>query len=466
MPEPSASSPPRTRRTALVLLALLLALHGSSLAGPLADGQGGNCAAMFALMTRNAQARGLLSTRAVPLLNPAPPAPDDIVAPYTHHPPGLPWLVMAAAQLPLALETAERLVALALFAWSTLLLAGLARSLADERAALATGLAWLLLPSGVLHGLLVNYETIAVPPMLGLTGALLIRRARAARWALLAALCDWISVLPALLAGPVAGWRRALPALGAAVGMGLAVLAHGRLLGGGTTGETLAQALAATFLGPDFDPAAWWTALLRDGGTLFGLAGPAALLAFAHADGTRRAVLALLLACGLLNVGLFAHHASSHEHFWLLLAPFVALGSALLAFPHPRRGRGAGALVLAALLAGGWVFALDAPGSRGSTAQSERAAAFAQVADAHAVYVTPRGVALVFLAGAERLVLPYPVADAATARAAARRYAARFVRSARPAWVFVHRDDPLPPWLATLGPGEARGAFLFWPLHD
>jgi hypothetical protein len=449
-----------------VLLALLLALHGPSLRGPMPDGQAGNCAAMFALMAQNAEARGLAETRAVPVLNPAPPAVDDVLVPYTHHPPGLPWLVMAASRLPLALTTAERVVALALFAWSTLLLAALGRRLAGPRAGLAAGLAWILLPSGVLHGLLVNYETIAVPPMLGLTSALLVTKRGGARWSGLAAACDWVAVLPALLAWPLVGLRRVAPALLAAGVVGLGVMLHGRLLGAGTTGETLAQALAATFLGPDFDAGAFAAAALRDGGTLLGLAAPMALAAFALADGVGRRVLLVLLGTGVLNVTLFAHHASSHEHFWLLLAPFTALGAGVLAFPDPRRSNAWGALVLGLVLAGGWAFATDAPGSRSATRQSDRATAFAEVAEARAVHVTPSGVPLVFLANARRLVVPYPVGDLAGARTAAAAYGARFARSPRPRWAFVHGDDPTPTWLSTLGPGELRGPFRFWPLDE
>ncbi|MHC5212761.1 MAG: hypothetical protein ACYTG2_18790, partial [Planctomycetota bacterium] len=100
-PEPILdAAPPPTRPglrpwTAVMLVALGLALHVGDLGGPFPDGQQGNCGAMFAIFARNEHAvGGLLATRGVPIVNPVPPASIEHAAYYTHHPPGLPWLVM------------------------------------------------------------------------------------------------------------------------------------------------------------------------------------------------------------------------------------------------------------------------------------------------------------------------------------------------------------------------------------
>ena len=92
-PSPRPGLAPRAA-LALVLLALLV--QGARLSGPFPDGQHGNCGAMFAIMARNARALGFVEGGAVPLLHLVPPAPGEARETYSHHPPGLPWLVMAA----------------------------------------------------------------------------------------------------------------------------------------------------------------------------------------------------------------------------------------------------------------------------------------------------------------------------------------------------------------------------------
>ena len=464
----TAAQPPahRSAPRALALALLMLAIHAGSLAGPLRDGQGGNCAAMFAIMTRNVEHVGWAATRGVPLVNPVPPRPGESLVPYAHHPPGLPWLLAAAARLPLALHTAERLVALALWILSVLLVADLAQRVATPRAGWAAGLALALLPAGVLDGLLVNYESVALPCVLGLTRALLLGRGGVSAWAAAAALTDWIGLAPLALAAAWAPRRRTLTGLVVGGAAAVAALLHGRMLGAGTTAETLGQALAATFLGPDFQWAAWARAWLSGAGTLFGLALPCALLAFIGAPARRRQVLFVLLGVGLLNVSLFAHHASSHEHFWLLFAPFVALALGCLAFPHERRSWVAGLVVLGVLLASSWISAWELPGARQTHRQSDRAQAFAAVSDPRAVHVTPQGVPLVFLEAAARHVLPQPLGAAADARTAAEAYARRFALVEAPRFVFVHDGDAVPDWVAGLGPSQRRGDYRFWSLDD
>lgn len=452
----------RWRAAWLVLTALVL--HVPHLAGPLRDGQGGNCAAMFTLMARNFDALGLTATAGVPLINLVPPAPGETLVPYTHHPPGLPWLVTLAGHLPIPRELGQRLLALLLTIASALLLADLAAAVAGPRAALAAGLLFLLLPAGVLHGLLVNYETVALTALLGLTRALLLQRRGAAAWAACAALADWVALLPLVLVPWVAPRRRALSAGLTGAAVATAALLHGRWLAAPTTGETLAQALAATFLGPDFSLRAWGEAWLRHGGTLFGLAGPLVLLGLAAAPAACRRALGWLLAAGLFNVGVFSHHATSHEHFWLLLWPGVALGLGWLAFPGDRRPAWMGAGLLAVLLGLGWSSAWGEPARRASTSASLAGAAFAAVSEPRAIHVTPDGASLVFLAAAGRQVWPYAVGDVAAARRAVAACASRFGRSPGPAVVFARADAGAPAWLAALGPGERRGAYRFWDL--
>src|SRR5262249_11378681 len=152
-----------------------VALHAARLTGPFTDGQTGNCGAMFALFARNEHALGgLLATHGVPIVNPVPPRSLAEAEFYTHHPPGLPWAVMLAGRLPVGIETAGRLVALLARLATALLLADLAARLAGWRAALAAGVFALALPAGLHEGLLVNYETVAVPGALLLFRALLL----------------------------------------------------------------------------------------------------------------------------------------------------------------------------------------------------------------------------------------------------------------------------------------------------
>jgi len=436
---------------ALLLAVLGLLLAAPRLSGPFTDGQAGNCGALFALFERNARVLGLAATHGVPVVNPVPPADSAHAEFYAHHPPGLPWLVMLAGRAPgLSVEASSRLVALACFLLSTLLLADLAARLAGPGAALAAGLLMLLLPAGRHDATLVNYETVAVPALLALLRSLRLGLGQAWRAAALAALLDWVALLP-LLSGPGAAgrraWWRALGAAGAVV-LGFALLA--RSVAPAAAGGTAAQALGATFLAPDFDAQAWFAALRAHPTALYGWALlPAALglLALPRQAAALRGVLLALLATGAFNVLVFAKHSTGHEHFWLLLLPWVSLSTATLLFPGTLAGgppRSLALGVLAAVLAAGtWQAQQQAP-ERTRTDQAALADRFALETPVEAIYVRPAGAPLVFLQRAQRHVVPAPAGSAAEARAAAEAWRARFGLPAT--W----------PVLLALAPGESE----------
>jgi hypothetical protein len=456
-----------------VLALVGVALHAGRLTGPFTDGQTGNCGAMFAIFARNEYALGgLLATHGVPIVNPVPPPSLAQAEFYTHHPPGLPWAVMLAGRLPLAIETAGRLVALLATLATALLVADLASRLAGWRAALAAGLFALALPAGLHDGLLVNYETVALPGALLLLRALLFDVGRPAVAGLLAALADWVALLPLLLCWRGSRRSRWLQAAGAAA---LVVALFGvvaREVAPSSAAETLAQARGSSLLAADFTWSAWASAVADHVWTFYGLAACMALagLAVARLRGASRltGVLLRLLAFGALNLVLFARHATGHEHYVLLLLPFVALGTATLLFPRDEAARPPAALgaVLAGalLLLGGQQYRDDAP-ARAATGQAELADRFRAVSSDGEIYVRPTGASFVFLHRAERHVSPNPVDSPEAARAAAESYRERFDLGALPAFVVLAPGEPVPEWLAALGSPEAREGFRFAPLR-
>lgn len=466
---PQCDGSPLPRVAVLILGLIAAALFVPRLQGPFSDGQRGNCGAMFAIMERNARALGWAATYGVPLLNPVPPDADGPLETYSHHPPGLPWAVMLAARLPGDVETTSRLVALLLTLCSCWLAADLAARLSGARAGLAAGLLMLLLPAGLHHGLLVNYETIAIPALLLLTRTLVLSRGPPLPAGLLAGFADWIALLPLLLlvCGPVSRRRWLKAACGGSLVIAMTfVLA--RQLTPSSAGETLSQGLAATFLGPRFDPRAWASGMLRHLWTLYSLAllpALAALLFIRRRPATLRRLLWVLLGCGLFNVVVFAHHATSHEHFSLVLLPYIALSTATLLFPRGDELRRwplrSSAILLAILVGAAFGAAADWP-QRQNTSQARQADALAEVSDLSAIYLFPDGVPLVFLQRARRHVWPGTVGDLSGARRAARAYSERFGTAPLPGRLVLNAETDVPAWVAALGPGEVRGPFRMW----
>ena len=479
LPAATSPTPPRApapegqplARTALLLLGLLAAaLFVPQLSGPFTDGQRGNCGAMFSIMERNERALGWATTLGVPVLNPVPPPAQGPLETYSHHPPGLPWAVMLAGRLPLAIETTSRLVALLLTLCSCLLAADMAARLAGNPAGFATGLLMLLLPAGLHHGLLVNYETITIPAMLWLTRALLLERGRPWVAGLAAGLADWFALLPLVFSLGSVGRRRWLSATaGGAVIIALTFV-MARQLTPASAGETLAQGLAATFLGPLFDSGAWARGMADHLWTLYSLAlFPAALSVFliGRRPPVLRRALWLLLGCGVSNVVVFAHHATSHEHFSLVLLPYVALSTATLLFPSSNRVvrlRLIPSALLLGILATGTLAVIDTWPQRHNTSQAQRADALAEVSDLSAVYVFPGGVPLVFLHRAQRHVWPGAAGDLSAAQAATQSYNQRFGTTSLPGRLVLEADAPIPPWINALGPPVPEGRFNLWDI--
>lgn len=464
---PAAPRPGLSPGLALLLLALGLALNLPHLRGPFTDGQSGNCGAMFAIFERNAKVLGLPATRGVPVVNPVPPAGADAAEYYAHHPPGLPWLVMLAGRVPgLSIEPASRLVALAAFLGTVLLLADLAASLAGPGAAAAAGLLTLLLPAGRHHALLVNYETVAVPALLLLLRALRLGRGRPWSAAAVAALMDWVALLPLATGAGAGGWRAWRRAVLAAIAVVAGFVLLARSVAPQSAGGTAAQALAATFLAPDFDAAAWLAALRTHLGALYGWALLPALLSLVprgRHPPALRAVLGTLLAAGLLNVTVFARHATGHEHFALLLLPWVALSSAVLLFPGRPAAGPPRALALGGLAALLLVSTLQAQAAAPARAHADQAALadrLAGQAPLEALYVRPEGAPFVFLHRARRHVAPQGAASLEQAVAAAAALRARFGLPAEwPAWLALAPGEAAPAWASGLPRGPDAGGF-------
>ena len=468
-----ATPRPGLRPLAALLLVLLgLALHAGALRGPFTDGQAGNCGAMFAIFARNEHALGgLLATHGVPIVNPVPPASLDGAEFYTHHPPGLPWAVMLAGRLPIAIETAGRLVALLATLATALLLADLAARLAGWRAALAAGTFALALPAGLHDGLLVNYETVAIPAALLLFRALLLDEGRPAAAGLIAALADWVALLPLALCWRGSRRSRWLAAASAAALVLVLWIVLAGEVAPASGAETLAQAVGTSVLARDFSWGEWAAAVGRHLWTLFGaalLVAAAGLVAALARGASRLAGLLLrLLAFGGLNLLLFARHATGHEHYALLLLPFVALAAATALFPRDEAARppaGLGALLAGALLLLGGQQYREAAPPRSAVGQAELADAFRAVTSTDELYLRPAGASFVFLHRAGRHVSPTPVGSVEAARAAADALRARFELGARPAFVVLARDEAVPGWLAGLGPPQARGELRLFPL--
>ncbi len=450
-------------------------LHGRQLTGPLTDGNHGNCAAMFAIFARNAEALGWSATGGVPVVNPLPPATVEQAQFYTNHPPGLPWLVQLAAQAPWAIETAGRVVALLLTLVATLLAAGLAARCtpaAPRAAGLAAGLTFLALPAGWYPGLLVNYETIAMPALLGLVGTLLFGGRRSALWGLAAAAADWVAVLPLACTlgllrqsdGSRRRWLRA--AAGALVGVVLTAVLMGRRAQG-SLAVTLDQARRASFLGPEFDARLWWDALGTHVTALFlGWWFLAVVLAaglwFTHGAGRR--ALACLTAVGALNVLLFAQHATGHETFSLLWLPALAVATGSALFARPDLPAPVAWLILAAILGLSAQRAGVETSARSQTSWASSGRAFQAAVEPDAIYVSTGGVPFVFLHAAARHVSPYAAGSADEAGLRARAYREAFGLRPLPARVFVPAGRVSPPWLTALGQPRARGDFLIYDL--
>lgn len=449
-----------------------LALHVGRLSGPFTDGQTGNCGAMFAIFARNEHALGgLLATHGVPIVNPVPPASLAQAEFYTHHPPGLPWAVMLAGRLPLAIETAARLVALLATLATALLLADLAARLCGWRASLAAGVLALALPAGLHEGLLVNYETVALPGALLLVRSLLLDVGRPALAGVLAALADWAALLPLLLCWRGAQRARWMRAAGGAALVVVLFAVLGHEVAPSSAAETLAQAVGSSALSPDFAWRDWAAAVSHNAWTFFGAALVTALtgLVVAKLRGASRlsGVLLCLLGTGLANVVLFARHATGHEHYVLLLLPFVALGSAALLFPRDEAATppaALGAALAGALLLLGWQqYRADAP-ARATTSQAEAADRFRAATTDAAIYVRLKGAPFVFIHRAGRHVSPTAVDSVAQALSAANGYRIRFQLEGLPAFLARQPGEGRPEWLAELGAPRSENGFEFYAL--
>ncbi len=468
--ESPAEVPPRWAAPLLALLVVVL--HAPALGTPFPDGPHGNCGGMFGIIARNALALGL-EARGVPVLNPVAPDAAATALFYTHHPPGLPWLTTLAqgvgALTGAAFETSARLVAMLLSWWAAVLMLRLATGTAGRAVGFAAALFMLALPAGRHHGALVNYETIALPALLWLHLCLVTRRGPAFLAGLVAALCDWIALFPLVTGGWAAGRQRWVSAvMGGLLGLVAFALLY-RSLAPSTAGANLGQALGASFLAPGFDVTAWRLALQDH---LLGLYGftlalaPLCLFTFWSVAPRAAGALFTFLTVGVLNVTLFAQHATGHFHFSLLLLPFIALGSALALAPLRRTRAGDPGVVIATVLvvALHLLPALEAGTPPPTTHEADLADRFAAVTATDTIYLRPHGASFVFLHRAERHVVPFPSADREQAQQRVTRQREDFGAAGLPAQVVLAPDETAPAWLVDEAPVREADGFRFYTL--
>ncbi len=421
---------------------------------------------MFAIFARNEQALGLLPTHGVPVVNPVPPADVAGAEFYSHHPPGLPWLVMLASRLPLDIEPAARIVALLATLATALLLADLATRLSGRHAGLAAAVFALALPASLHHGLLVNYETLALPAMLALLRGLLLDRPTTWLVAALAALTDYVALLPLCFAMRWPPRRQWWYSLAAAAAVLTACALMARAAQPVALGGLVSQGLATTFLAPDFVPTEWLAAMREHLLSLYGWALVPAIVALGllpRRGALLRRALLVLLAVGTLNVTLFARHATGHEHFSLLLLPYVVLATSTLLFPREQAARPStaiGILLSAVLLTLSWQQYRNAAPARASTAQARLADSLREATDpaADTIYVRPAGIGFVFLHRCQRHVVPEASESEEAASQAARSYATRFNLSPLTITIAIAPGEAVPDWVRHGDvPGNADG---------
>ncbi len=457
------AGPPRSLLA--VLLAATVLLHVFGLGGPLHDGQRGNCGAMFSLFARNVEAVGWASSGGVPIVNPVPPAPDVTKVFYTHHPPGLPWLVNVAAMVAGEAIVSARIVALLLTLCSVWLLADIVTRAAGPAAGLAAGALLAALPSGWHHGVLVNYETVALPALLLVVRVTVLGRGSPWLAGALAGLTDFIALVPLLLAprslvdGGERGrlWRRTLAA---GVFMVLAWALAARQVAPGSLVETLHQALRTTPFAPDFTWTLWRDAAHSHLGSLYGWAlapGALGLLTLPWQTPRLRRLLLTLVGVGAFNVLVFGRHAIGHEHFWLILSPGIATAVAICIPAKTSRSAGLvrTIIVVAVLSISAWQ-ALGEREARSQTRQSALGSDLAALTPPQTgrarptIYVAPRGVPLVFLSASARYAANQPVSDRPSARAVADALRARLGLAEGDVMLVVPNDEQTPEWALAL----------------
>ncbi|MED5330877.1 MAG: hypothetical protein VX916_06260, partial [Planctomycetota bacterium] len=345
-----------------------------------------------------------------------------------------------------------------------------ARMGGQVRGIIAGGL-FLLLPAGLHHGLLVNYETIALPAVLLLTRNILLKKKSGLATGIFAGLADYVALTPLVFTARSSStnpfWRKAC--LGG-LGVTLFLIAISRFQAPGSWSETLGQATGASFLATDFSLQNW----LGFGGSslwaLFGWALPLASLGIVilcRHQGKTRKVLRVLLLTALFNVTVFAHHATTHEHYWLFFALPVALSIALLPLPPLHKKYAVSNALLALLVIGlGFIQAKNEWDTWGATKQADRADAFSQVADPDLIYLHPDGLPLVFLHRAQRHAVAREVRSLNQAKELVQSYREQVGLDGMQAAIFLERGRPVPPWLAAVTtPDEDSGLFTFWVLE-
>jgi hypothetical protein len=176
------------------------------------------------------------------------------------------------------------------------------------------------------------------------------------------------------------------------------------------------------------------------------------------------------LALGLINLVAFARHATGHEHYVLLLLPFVAVSTAMTLVALSRvasAGRGTGMAVMLALgLAAdsGRRFANQRPDREQST-QWWQAARVRPGLKVDTVYVRPDGVSFVFLYAVNRQVVPFSASSAEAAVRMAATHRQRFGLPPGDVMLMLFPDDPLPEWFPDRAPDVGTDdGFRFWSL--
>jgi hypothetical protein len=378
-----------------LLLAAALALQLPWWGRPFGDSDL-NAGGWFGLFLRYFERFGFGTLHGTPLASlvaghAADPFADAI--PYVNHPPGLTWLLWLAGTS----ETAMRAPTQLLWLLASVCLFELLRARFAAPWAAGGALVHLALPSNAVL-CQVSYETAVLGfglPLLLATERLAAARGRAAfAWrglqfaaAFLGTWMDWSFAFVCAAAAVLARGRPRL-LLAPVAGGALALLAYWLWLRGALPlfrhrppGADLAALVREHVLGNRPPPGEFFagagkylalanTALVP----LLALPGLALLL--------RRdaALAAALLLVAFLHPLTFAHHATSHFHFWGYLGPLLGAAFAAHATLRPGWLRALGALVVAAAVTAAALGSIDAQRRNDTTLFRDVAATLARAA--------------------------------------------------------------------------------------
>ena len=448
----------------LLLTAVALGLRLHDVTRPFDNGLRGECGAAYSLMAENLLRYGARATGLLPVLNTLPVSPEHFVY-YEHHPPGM--VILTASIFSAAGRTDEwtaRLLPVLLSLLSLGILFLWVRRSSGEGTAIIAAALGATLPLSAYYGPFLNFETFFIPPLLGFLYCHLRWMESGQRRYLfraLALLCLGVCMDWAVLLGLPAvaldarlfrrkngekerrgGAGRALllyTLAGACVFAGIQAWFALQIGRHGAPSQDLAERLLyyreATFLGRTFHGSAFFHHLgayferFATWPVLVAAAAGLLLLPFRPADGNdHRSMevrgLLLLSLPGILNLLVFANHASRHEYWILPLYPplcwCAALGFHRMAKLFLRRAGpyrlGAGAVFLLAafsVIHGTWRTVEITAERRGREELFLRGKAYGALAEGKYLLLTPARSPAQVIRYAGGRIYPYAVPDPA-----------------------------------------------------